>query len=476
MDLLPPELISLVLNHLKIARDHEGRSFSLAPYATLGRHWQAIIERRTFAKIRIHTAKRLEEFQRIVTNPSRRSCVKRINLVVRLESYDVQARAQWETDEDRQQNNKIFTSTICTLFKILSSWPNDAASIELSIQAMCPSDFLDMKQRRKPAARSRLDDLLQKRYERSYLQFSRTTTDVQCPPVPIVNYLSIRGLRNKRLIEPASSVFIASKLPRLNRVELLMKDEYNAFEMRFDLKFQYEPPRDQHYAPPDVTVDGSDLLSSALRDLSQRLESLHIDDFTVLGPELFWPLNSKEYSVSVNLPFWPNLKEVVVNYAPVTPSGEWLQERDPEDTDTDDNTDPEYYNAREEGYPESVRVPLEDRRCIHFRFNLIASHANRFYISAAWAALRMPKLRQMILQTDGISRYSLEYEVRAGTSRLTWRTLDSADCLIGGDPSTKQARAERLYQPDARVLEAWENVAPEHTGRGLETEFKEWWD
>jgi hypothetical protein len=225
MDLLPPELISLVLNHLKIARDHEGRSFSLAPYATLGRHWQAIIERRTFAKIRIHTAKRLEEFQRIVTNPSRRSCVKRINLVVRLESYDVQARAQWETDEDRQQNNKIFTSTICTLFKILSSWPNDAASIELSIQAMCPSDFLDMKQRRKPAARSRLDDLLQKRYERSYLQFSRTTTDVQCPPVPIVNYLSIRGLRNKRLIEPASSVFIASKLPRLNRVELLMKDE-----------------------------------------------------------------------------------------------------------------------------------------------------------------------------------------------------------------------------------------------------------
>jgi hypothetical protein len=225
MDLLPPELISLVLKHLKIAEDHAGRSSSLAPYATLGRHWQAIIERRTFAKIRIHTAKRLEEFQRIVTDSRRRSCLKRIELVVRLESYDVQARAQWETDEERQQNNKIFTSTICTLFKILASWADDAARIELSIQAMCPSDFLDMKQRRKKGARSRLDDLLHMRYEKSYLEFSRTITDGDCPPVPIVTYLLIQGLGNERLIEPASSVFIASKLPRLNRVELLMKDE-----------------------------------------------------------------------------------------------------------------------------------------------------------------------------------------------------------------------------------------------------------
>lgn len=225
MDLLPPELISLVLDHIIRERNYVRGSRSLAPYATLGRHWQAIIERRTFAKIRIHTAKRMEEFQRIVTEPRRRSCIQLIKLVVQLESYDVQARAQWETDEDRQQNNKIFTSTICTLFKILSIWPKDAASIELFIQAKSPSDSLDFKQRRKQAARSRLDDLLHKRYERSYLQFSRTTTDVECPPVPIVTYLSIQGLGNQRLIEPASTVFIASKLPQLNRVELLMRDE-----------------------------------------------------------------------------------------------------------------------------------------------------------------------------------------------------------------------------------------------------------
>lgn len=221
-------------------------------------------------------------------------------------------------------------------------------------------------------------------------------------------------------------------------------------------------------------MDGSDLLSSSLRDLSQRLESLHIDQSTVLGPELFWPSNSQEDGLSMNLPFWPNLRDVVVNYAPVTPSGEWLQERDPEDTDIDDNTDPEYYNAREEEYPESVRIPLQDRRGIYFRSNLIASHANRFYTSAAWAALRMPELRQMVLQTEGGSRYSLEYEVRAGTSRLTWRTFDQPAYSFGPDTSTKQERAKRLYQPDARVFEAWEKVAHGHTGRGLTTEFKEW--
>ena len=93
MDSLPPELISLVLDLMITKGNHADRSPSLASYVTLGRHWQAIIERHTFAKIRIHTAERMEEFQRILTDPRRRSCIQLIKLVVRLESYDIQARA-----------------------------------------------------------------------------------------------------------------------------------------------------------------------------------------------------------------------------------------------------------------------------------------------------------------------------------------------------------------------------------------------
>lgn len=235
------------------------------------------------------------------------------------------------------------------------------------------------------------------------------------------------------------------------------------------------PPSDQYYDPPNVIEDGSDLLSSCLRDLSQRLEILNIKESTVLGPELFWPSSSQEDTLPVNRPFWLNLRDVTVSYAPVTPSGKWLLERDPEKTDpTEDNTDPEYYDTREEQYPESVRIPPEDRRSIYFRSKIIASYADRFYISAAWAALQMPKLRRMVLQTDGLPRYSLEYEVRAGTSRLTWRNEDDEPCSFDTDILIRQAKAKRLYQPDARVFEAWENVARRHTGKDLETEFKEW--
>jgi hypothetical protein len=70
-----------------------------------------------------------------------------------------------------------------------------------------------------------VNDLLSQRYERSYLEFSRTTSDSECPPVPAITYLSIYGVGRLWLIDPASSVFIALKLPRLNGLGLCMKDE-----------------------------------------------------------------------------------------------------------------------------------------------------------------------------------------------------------------------------------------------------------
>lgn len=227
MDSLPPELISRVLDYIiphGRHRIHPG--IPLATYATLNRRWQAIIERCTFAYLYIDTPKRLEEFQQLVSTPHRRSCVQVIDLRVELESYDEKARARVETDEERQRNNRIFTTTISTLFRILSDWPDDFG-ISIEISARSPGDFLEFKERRKRrrVTGSREDDLFEKRYERSYLEFPRETTDAECPPVPAVTELSIQGIANVRLIEPASSVFIAMKLPRLNRLNLMMKDD-----------------------------------------------------------------------------------------------------------------------------------------------------------------------------------------------------------------------------------------------------------
>ncbi|OKP02372.1 hypothetical protein PENSUB_7136 [Penicillium subrubescens] len=225
MESLPPELISQVLDFIIPATgSRRWPEIKLAGYATLSRRWQAFIEPCTFSDISINDPKRLEEFQQIISISHRRSYVKKIYLRVKLESYDEEARARFETDEEHQRNNKIFNSTISALFRILADWPKEAG-IELGISAWCPSDYCD-RQRRLAAAMWRGNDLLGWRYEKSYLEFSRTTTDSECPPVHAVTYLSVEGLRDERPIEPASSVLIALKLPQLNRVHLMMKDEW----------------------------------------------------------------------------------------------------------------------------------------------------------------------------------------------------------------------------------------------------------
>lgn len=107
MESLPPELISRVVDYM-ISDSPAGRHLriSLAPYATVDRRWQAIIERHTFSDICIKTTKRLEEFQPLVSTTHRRAYIQGIALLVELESCYEKARARFETDEERQRNNK----------------------------------------------------------------------------------------------------------------------------------------------------------------------------------------------------------------------------------------------------------------------------------------------------------------------------------------------------------------------------------
>lgn len=84
----------------------------------------------------------------------------------------------------------------------------------------------------------------------------------------------------------------------------------------------------------------------------------------------------------------------------------------------------------------------------------------------------MPKLRRLSLGT-GRARYSIEYEVRAKTVKLTQRNevLYKPGTI---DPLARLKKARSLYQPDEQVFEAWRKVALEHTGSRLEIEFEEW--
>ncbi|KAJ5142827.1 uncharacterized protein N7515_001614 [Penicillium bovifimosum] len=211
------------------------------------RNWQAIIERETFSRIKIDTSKRLAEFRQLVSRDrlswsQRRRHIQRIYFIVELESYDGEARTRFENEEEMQRNSKVFTTSIQSLFNALSEgsdneaialpeWPDNEVGIRLSIEARSPGDIRGSsretkEQRGWPSWGKRLltDDIWDKRYERSYLQFNEEAVGAQCRAVPIITSLIITGAKDYRKIEPASSSFIASKLPRLHHLDLALDD------------------------------------------------------------------------------------------------------------------------------------------------------------------------------------------------------------------------------------------------------------
>jgi hypothetical protein len=124
------------------------------------------------------------------------------------------------------------------------------------------------------------------------------------------------------------------------------------------------PPNYQDYPPPDVTVGGTDLLSSHLRNFSQQLESLDTNQ-SVVGPELFWPFSPQDDDIK--LPFWPNLIDPSVEYTAVTPSGEWIFNWEPDEAEDDDTVDAyQSFEDDEDDYPEHLRILLEDSKRRYF--------------------------------------------------------------------------------------------------------------
>ncbi|CAI7580721.1 unnamed protein product [Penicillium discolor] len=171
-----------------------------------------MVEKRTFSVININTAKRLTEFRQLPWN-YRTYFVRKINLLVELESYYGEARTRYETEEEMQRNSKIFTGAIHSLFNTLATWPEN----ESPGDAGATTD--EACEERHQAYLT--DDLLNKRFERSYLHFDESI-GVKCATVSIITTLTI-GLCIRK-IEPAPSSLIASKLPRLYNLHLYLSD------------------------------------------------------------------------------------------------------------------------------------------------------------------------------------------------------------------------------------------------------------
>lgn len=215
-------------------------------------------------------------------------------------------------------------------------------------------------------------------------------------------------------------------------------------------------PQDETFSPPSlVTIPGDeDLLSMNLRKFSQQLTVFCVNT-AVVGSEIFWLFASCESTKSLHSqpPYWPRITSFQVNYVPVTPSGQWLFERDP-DAEVDTPEEPQDYRLY---MSEDEVPPPEDWRDDRFRTKASPQLMNAFYVAAGRAVAHMPCLRYMFLCNSycaSLGEHWFKYTVTGTRAIATW----------GSTPS---------FRPNDQVLEAWRATARKHTDTELEVNLRE---
>ncbi|CAG8897572.1 unnamed protein product [Penicillium egyptiacum] len=302
----------------------------LTPCTCVCRQWQVAAERFTFADLHINSAD-LDDFRRILplsNSAGRRFHLRSLYFKIILPEYSVAARGHYETQDDRDGNNKVFTQAITSLFEILSSWPKYDCYMSLQIYARSPSDWQaepDWTIRRTRQERGYAfpeEELLQRRYQDSYLQLMGKTG---LPDVKCITSLDVSGCENFRNIAPGAVSKITVHLPRLQTITARLCDKVRNDTEMCDglgdfptvaaswpsslrhLQLRYEPRYDEDYIPH--STPGPNFRSLALHQMTQQLESVDLSE-TMIGPELFWPVDANNTT-----PFWPNLIQITIRYS-----------------------------------------------------------------------------------------------------------------------------------------------------------------
>jgi hypothetical protein len=211
-----------------------------------------------------------------------------------------------------------------------------------------------------------------------------------------------------------------------------------------NLVYDYCPPHDHSFLPPNLLIGDSDLFSIHLRTFSQQLTSIDLRGGVVISSELFWPIDSD--SIPRQRPHWPYVTSFTLNYAPVTPSGQWLFERDTDEEPLEVES-PEDLSL----YMEEDEIPpRENWKLNPFRRKANERLINDFYLAAGRAVAEMPCLRAMVLMAEQSTiDHSLDYEATTSTASLRfWSTP--------------------LFEPEESVLKVWKEAARKNTGAELE--------
>lgn len=256
-----------------------------------------------------------------------------------------------------------------------------------------------------------------------------------------------QSLSHSRRISLLSLQIKANKLTHLGFIKGIPSLPSSA--RQFTLSYGYSPPSLETYPPPNIIPAGeNDALSTSLRIFSQQLTSLYLSSL-VISSEFFWPLDSD--LTPGNAPHWPNLTSLRIEYCTVTPYGEWLFERDPDEeieSDSDRSRDLSEFMMSEPQLP-----AREDWATDHFRVIPNARLMNDFYLAAGHAAAKMPRLKEMALVAINPDReHTLAFTVADTLASLT-------------------IRSKPIFELEANVLDVWKEAARERTGTELAVYF-----
>ncbi|KAI1137695.1 hypothetical protein F5Y05DRAFT_58457 [Hypoxylon sp. FL0543] len=333
MDKLPLEIRVDIVSFLPKALDGNGRPFRPG-LASLSRAWQAAVEPVTFEKLHITSAE-FPEFSAKFSNVNRRRFLKVLHFDIVLPAYSDSACAEYETDQDREANDRVASEAVSRLLHELATWPADL-DIELLMGIYSPMDGGQRRSTRDDGSAVLVGtrmDIFDERYRYSYINLM----GIEELQVPCVR--SFTPPEDGRVINPASLVSLTTRFPALSRIDWhydepgpfsalrkRLRDDFAAALGKFKLSSEMKvvdivvlPPTYPHNRRlPDLTGRSpNDLLCTSLNGLLCE-SSIHQLFYKGLVDASFWSTNPDQLHSN-----WTSIKDIVVEFDYASPSGKW---------------------------------------------------------------------------------------------------------------------------------------------------------
>ncbi|RGP74544.1 ATP-dependent dna helicase [Fusarium sporotrichioides] len=431
MDTLPPEIIRNIVSNLIIAArwvphiNERCPITSLAPYASISRQWRDIVESITFRHLILNSRRlNVAELENYLT-PLRLSYIRYIWYDFEFPAHNLAASTNPEEDYDDQL---VFNRSVRQLLEVLSRIPpREAPVVGLEIFITPPKKFA-LRLLRNETKRSReRTEVLFGNVIPAYVELFKDW-DVGIAEIPAVTYFRVEPGSQSILFSPSSINRIASKMPRLSKVEWWLTDEENIDSTAetsqrtmfsrtleivptsirsFVLSYLRQPPRSAVDRPNSTVTPSTheDILSRSFYSFTQRIG---LDDFYLLArvdSTILLPQKPEHDAI------WPSIRLYHLELKEHLPSGECIAQWQP----------------GKGGYAYDQKI------------------MDRFAIAAATCAPRMPRIEELNIIHHGRTQMGICFNTRS----------KGEPCLeFVGQPDVPEASEE--------TLASWKNAVKTH--------------